>query len=216
MKKTLTLALVLAGAVMLVSCDTAGKEDYFPLGVGSNWCMTGYESFEQVDQPETLFTSVAHTKAVQTTQLTSGEEVVEFSMVETSQVRLPIPREMVYAQTSFVRESGDYILTYSSKDATDPDTTLVLPLETGKTWTVCARGDSSITIEVLGRDDVTVAAGNYSNCWKLAVTSTVGANSLTFHWWLADGVGVVKRYLDVTGQGVRTVMSYELQSEDVR
>ncbi len=217
MKKPLLLAALFCAALVLVNCDLFGsKPDFFPMTVGSTWTFQGWMTYEQVDDPDTLFTSRTVTEVTGTTTLSTGEEVAEFQSTDTTHTLVPAETTSVNVSRSFVRQDGDYILAFDSRDDTEPDTALSLPLEQGKTWTVHSKADTSITALVLKKETVTVRAGEFKDCWKLEITiSTGGLGQKTF-WWYADGIGRVRNYVESTNSGIRTVLENELVSYDVK
>lgn len=217
MRKTLLLAALLCSALVLVNCDLFGsKPDFFPMTVGSTWAYQGQMTYEQVDDPDTMWTSRTTTEVAGMTTLGSGEEVAEFVNTDTIHTYVPFETTSVTVSRSYVRQAGDHVLAYDSKDDTEPDTALSLPLEEGRTWTVHSRTDTSVTARVTGRETVTVAAGEFKDCWKVKVTMTAGNLTQDTYWWYADGVGRVRNYLEATNSGIRTVIENELVSSDVK
>jgi hypothetical protein len=63
---------------------------------------------------------------------------------------------------------------------------------------------------------VTVAAGEFKDCWKVEVTLAAGSITQKTYWWYADGIGRVRNYLEATNSGIRTVIENELVSSDVK
>jgi len=60
--------------------------------------------------------------------------------------------------------------------------------------------DTQTTIfTILGREDVAVPSGNFSNCVKVFRTRSAGGSTGTSVYWLAEGFGWVKRIDNYTG-----------------
>ncbi len=210
MKKVVTLGL-LTVAVFLLNCP-GGVEDYYPTTIGSVW---NYKMFVLMASPtdgtlDTIQTETRATVATRNDKLTSGEDVVE--IVSTNLVTLRFPRESTFTivETCYVRETGDMVLSYATKDDTEPDTTLVLPLSRGKTWNV----GHGITAEVIEQEDVTVAAGTYKNTWKIKQRES-GATEEIFIW-LANRVGTVKIHSEWSSGGYNFTLHGELTSASIK
>ncbi len=219
MKKSLLFVALLAAVALLVtSCDLFGgdKAGYYPMTVGSTWEFQGWMTTEQVDQ-DTIFTSKTHAEVTQKVTLAGGEEASEFVMTESTHMRLPQETTIVYVDTSYARETDNYVLAYDSKDDTDPDTVLALPLEEGKTWTIHTSGDTTLSAKVIGKETTNVPAGEYKNCWKVEITTNVGSDATpTMHYWYADGVGRVKNFMEYTEQSYKTTLINELTSATIK
>jgi hypothetical protein len=217
LKKPLLLAALLCSALVLMNCGLFGsRPDFFPTTVGSTWTYQGWMTYEQVDDPDTLFTTRTKTEVTEKTTLFSGEEVSEFVNTDSTHTFVPFETTSVNVSRSYVRQDGDYILAYDSKDDAQPDTALALPLEEGKTWTIYSNADTSVTALVLKRETVTVAAGEFKDCWKLEVTISTGGLGQKTYWWYADGIGRVRNYVESTNSGIKTVLENELVSSDVK
>lgn len=219
MKKGLLFALLpVAALLFLVSCDTGAEADYYPLTVGSVWRYSGYMTIStSLDGVDTVWTSVIKVEATKKDNLTSGEEVTELVSIDTSNIKFPTPRTDVTTHTTYSREAGDYVLVYGSKDDTEPDTLLALPLEQGKSWNVSAHGDTVTAATVEAKEDVTVPAGKQTDCWKLRLSVRVAAETLyTQYMWLADGIGHVLTSVEYEQQGTTVKSEIKLTSADVK
>ena len=217
MKKTLLLAALFCSALVLTNCDLFGsKPDFFPMTVGSTWTYHGWMTFEQVDDQDTLFTSRTATEVRAMTTLTNGKEVAEFVNTDTTRTLVPFETTSVNVSSNYVRKDGDYVLAFDTKDDTEPDTMLALPLEQGRMWTMRSQADTSITALVLGQETVTVRAGEFKDCWKLEITISAGGLGQKTYWWYADGIGRVRNYVESTNSGIKTVLENELVSHDVK
>ncbi|MGQ9708355.1 MAG: hypothetical protein ACUVUR_05715 [bacterium] len=211
MKKVLFAALA-SGAILLLSCDLGGKEDYYPLTVGSKWEYSGYVLLETGTdaQPDTIIRMTAAFIANKNDKLSSGEDVTE--MIATLESHYYYPNETTITQidTSYTRETGNAILEYGSKDDTSPDTALVLPLEKDKTWHV----NPGVIARVLIQEDVMVKAGTYKNAWKIEQTET-GTGYKTYYWY-ANNIGLVKIYNQHTEQSNTYTFNMELVSANIK
>lgn len=215
MKKSLLFVASLLVVVLLATnCDIfGGKEDCFPMGVGSTWNYEGYALMTtSVAGTDTIQTSTTETEATKEDKLTTGEGVVEFVSTTTIHMKLPAESTFTWVDTSYVQKTDEQILSYSSKDDTNPMITIALPLEQDKTWQVT----SNTTARVIAKEDVTVAAGTYKNCWKLELTTTADAGTSTMYYWYADGTGSVQTHMESENQGTTLVMHSELSSATIR
>lgn len=170
MKKLLLLLPIVA---LIVGCGGDEEEEqgtiYLPLSVGNEW---NYDVTATVTNPDTTWTGSFETEITAETTLDNGTEVFEWVQVMTIDT-------ISGTDTFYLEETENYILMYSSKTATVPDTFLALPLEVGKTWG---------NLQVLGQADVTVPAGTFNDCWEILETSAHGS---AYYYFAAD-VGLVK------------------------
>ena len=171
MKKLMWLLPIVA---LIVGCG--GEDDsYFPLTAGNDWTydMTGIYT-----TPATSDTMTA-TYALEigaATTLDNGTEV--FPMVMTITPSDTTQPPMV--DTIYLEETDDYIMAYDTQADTIPsDTALAFPLELGKIWG---------NYEVIDQVDVTVPAGDFSDCWEIMEAIE---DDTTYTYW-KSGVGMVK------------------------
>ena len=212
MKKLLILT-VAAVACFIIGCKSGGSDDYFPMTVGSQWDYSGYMLYGTTTPPtDTLQTMTTSTVAQAKTILTSGEEVVPFQTTTISHTTFPIAMTDTSIGMSYVRESGDVILSYDTLNTTIPDTLLVLPLEANKTW---HNGPNSTAL-VVGQEDVTVAAGTYKNSWKIKYTTVSGSDTMEMFQWFAKGVGGVKTHYEASQSGYNMIYNQELTSSTIK
>ncbi len=94
-----------------------------------------------------------------------------------------------------------------------PDVFLKLPAEDGLSWehlNIGTGNESTTVLTYEGRADVSVAAGDFEQCWELSrdKTSTYGATEFTslFVDWYCPGHGLVKRSMTNT-DGDTTILS---------
>ncbi len=171
MRKIMWLLPIVA---LIVGCG--GEDDsYFPLTAGNDWTydMTGIYT-----TPSTSDTMTASymMEIGDATTLDNGTEV--FPMVMTMTPDDTTQSGMV--DTVYLEETDDYIMVYDSKADTIPsDTVLSFPLELGKTWA---------NYEITDQVDVTVPAGDFSDCWEIMEAID---DDTSYSYW-KSGVGVVK------------------------
>ena len=209
MKKSILLAVVLVGvAVLSTSCDLfGGKADYYPLGIGSIWNYTLTTIMS--DTSGTLNDTTVNTvkvDAVKEEQLGSGEKVVMLVNALTDTT------DATYYDTSYARKDGEKVLAYSDLNDTNPDLILNGPPAMDKTWTV----NEDITAKIVAKENVTVTAGTYKNCWKVELTSVMDADTMKYYMWFADGTGNVKYFASATNMGVTVTMTEELTSATIK
>ncbi len=204
--KRLFLAIPLF-ILLFIFCGEKGEE-YFPMGVGSVWKYTGYTLLITSSSTDTIQKFTSDTKADSKGNLDNGLEVTLFVNIETVYVKSPYETTLVEVDTTYIRESGNYILSYESKSDPTPDTVLALPLEKDKTWQV----DSTTTAKVLVEENVTVPAGTFK-AWKVEQTT----QGIPIYYWFAEGTGLVKVNMDYEPiSGYRYVMNMELKSANVK
>ncbi|MGQ9678827.1 MAG: hypothetical protein ACUVUD_06055 [bacterium] len=210
------LAVTIAGiAALFVACNIFGsKEDYYPLSIGSTWnyffctiMSTGNDG-----SMDTIETTTSSTRATMNDKLNSGEDVV--ALVKTGTVHLRFPRETTYAiiETCYTRKTENFVLDYESKNDTEPDTVLALPLAVGKKWHI----NSELTAEVLQRENVTVTAGIYPNAWKIEMVYVSGQDTFRIFTWYASGVGNIKYSSEQSSAGDTFIYHGELVSANVK
>ncbi len=178
MKKLLVFVPI---ALLIIGCG-GGEKNYYPLTEGNTW---NYRTITNVTMPDTAFsdTSSMTTEITVKTTLNNGTEVYE-----------QIATTDGGKDTSYVQETDDYILSYEDKADTEPDTMVALPLEEGKTWTVFNDSTYTQTGKAIGKESVTVPAGTYDDCWKIAYIYADSAFSETSFVYLAPDIGMVKVY----------------------
>jgi hypothetical protein len=170
---------VAAAALFVVSCGRE-KSDYFPLGLGYTWnYVVPYEgSF-----------------SIRVTDVTGAKYTVKGESDESLEGVWP------FSETDgdtgvYYMDSGDTIR-YGSGNSI----VVIRPLGVGATWA----NDSFDSVRVLGKEEVTVPAGVYDNCAKVAYYG----GEVEWYIWFAPGVGIVKGYEFVYD------VEYNLVSADV-
>ncbi len=178
MKKLLVFVPI---ALLIIGCG-GGEKNYYPLTEGNTW---NYRTITNVTMPDTTISDTGSVKTEITvkTTLNNGTEVYEQIMTMDGT-----------ADTSYVQDTDDYILSYEDKADTEPDTMVALPLEEGKTWTVLKDSAYTETGKAIGKESVTVPAGTYDDCWKIAYIYADSAFSETSFVYLAPDIGMVKVY----------------------
>ncbi|RKX71713.1 hypothetical protein DRP53_00575 [candidate division WOR-3 bacterium] len=172
-----------------------GEKKYLPLAVGNEWdyTMTTHNATYQNDTlvSDTTFTHHYTSKITGTDKTTGGVEV--YVMISTFEST---------TDTTYLEERDDDIYSYSSLSDTNPILVLDHPLDDGKTWS-----SGGFTYEVIGSEDVSVKAGDFS-CKKIKVTYS-GVES---YFWYAEGVGEVKySYADTSEVAPGTKLITEVE-----
>lgn len=191
-------------ALLIIGCG-GGEKNYFPLTEGNTW------NYRIVTKMTIGDSTISDTGSVKTeitvkTALNNGTEV--FEQVMTSDMS---------SDTSYVQETDDYILSYDDKADTAPDTLISLPLEEGKTWTISKDLSYTQTAKAIGKESVTVPAGTYDDCWKIADIYSDSAFSETSFVYLAPDVGLIKVFQSTTIDTNMTVEStMELESATIK
>jgi len=173
------LLLLIPIIVLIIGCGGDDETNYFPITVGNEWnydmTMTQIIVIDTMTSDTTVQTGTNSSEITAETTLDNSTAVFEMIMTMTFDDTL-IP---VFADTSYVEETEDYLLTYSNKSDTVPnDTMLALPLETGKTWA---------DYEVMGQKNVTVPAGTFNDCWEIREV-----DEDTIYMYVALDIGMVK------------------------
>jgi hypothetical protein len=145
------------------------------------------------------------------TTLSNGNEVIPFQSTTITHVFTPVMNDTTIG-TSYARESGDFILGYSSTTDTIPDTLMMTSLSEGKTW----HNSTNSTALVVGQEDVTVVAGTYKNAWKIKYTSVSGSDTMEMFQWYAKGVGAVKTHYESSQSGYNMIFNQELTSSTIK
>lgn len=180
MKKHIVFILFIVFTLFITSCGGDGDSGvaYYPLTVGDIW---NYEVTMTWEDPDTtmVITGDLRAKITDETQLDNGtdvfEQVVAWTLDGSS-----------FVDTNYIEETDAAIISYDRKDGTDPFTLLELPIEDGNTWIV----NTTTTAVVLGKQDVSVPAGEYDNCWEIAYI----ISDDTTYVYFAEDVGEVKEY----------------------
>jgi len=204
MKKIMWLLPVIA---LLISCGGDEEVDnYFPLTVGNTWTYDMMYKMMLVDTTE--YTGTSTTEITRETTLNNNIEV--FEQVTTMTWDDTTMTNSV--DTTYIQTTDDYMLIYDDLADTDPDTSLVLPIAQGNTWTVYADTADTVTAEVIEQVDITVPAGTYANCWDIQYTSL---GQIQNNWFALD-VGIVKHYMLIVQPTMLIDFTKELTSVDLQ
>jgi hypothetical protein len=205
-KLMLVSAALVAAALVMTTCDKktddgdnggGATSDYFPMTIGSAWT---WRSDAHYVNPDTTMTDTQMMRAVSADTLSNGKSVVTIEMSAHG-----------WTDTIYVHKSSNCVLFFHELDSTDCDTLLLLPLEQGKSWT--RYGGTSRTT-VIGKEDVTVPAGNFPECWKLV---TIGPPmQCTVYTWLGRGTGDVMEHIVYHDTAGGYTINSELISVDVK
>ncbi len=190
MKKLLLLVPVL----IIVGCGLFGGEDYYPLKVGNLWKYEGYTTMQ--DTTTTTIDTTAMTKyesEITGTAQIGGKDVFVTVLKTTRYSYWPMVDTTVTYDTSYTKEEKDTIWSYETLADTMPTISMVLPLELNKTW-MQVSGTDTVTYTVKAKEDMTVPAKAYSNCWKVEMKMS-GSDEKAYYWY-ADGVGLIKYWMD--------------------
>ncbi|MGB7055269.1 MAG: hypothetical protein WBE28_08110, partial [bacterium] len=109
--------------VLIFSCG--GEEDaesYLPLAVGNQWTYDVTYMMILVDTTQTAGTST--TQITRQSVLNNNVEVLEQVTTTTWDDPQVVPNSI---DTTYLRETNDYLLVYNDLADTNPDTSLVLP-----------------------------------------------------------------------------------------
>ncbi len=197
------LVLSLGLALLIIGCG--GEKSIIPITVGNDWnyglttIMTG-----------TVNDTMTGSQTLQISRETTlDNETGAFEVI----FRMEYDDTLVTGTTDtmYFVETDDYLLVYSSKSDTEPDTHLVFPVETGNTWTVHKDTSSTQTATVLGKKNVNVPAGTYNDCWEIGY---IYDGETTYTYW-APGTGNVKSYMYM--QDTMSIeMTLELESATIK
>lgn len=204
MKKLIWLLPVIA---LIIGCGGDDVENFFPLAVGNVWNYDLLYTMMAVDTTE--YTGTSTTEITQETNLDNNVDV--FEQVTTT-VWDDTTVMVNSVDTTYIQETEDYILIYNDLADTEPDTSLVLPIEEGNTWTVYADTTDTLTAEVIGQEDVTVPAGTFTDCWDITYTSL----GQTQDNWFAPEMGVVRQYMSIIAAPVTIEFIRELTSSTIQ
>jgi hypothetical protein len=168
-------------------------DSYWPLNVGNIWKYTGMT---------TITTTTVDTvnKILLKNEITANNQTISGNTVFTVTARESIiffnpDTFYVYTDTSYVRQVNNAILTYTSLTDPEPDTSLMINLAEGKTWTQLSNnGADTVVYTVLVKEYVAVPAGIY-NAWKVKAVWNSGT---PVYYWYAGGVGMVRYYYEYT------------------
>ncbi len=180
------LCLIIAIAILMYSgCGLFGGKTYYPLTVGNIW--------KYSMQTVTIDSVRTDTTTSQTTTSITGTD----KLADDREAFVVTSTTGSGSYTSYMLEDGDYILAFDSKTDSMPDTVLAQPLEDGKSWTVNSFPTiGKFTASVTGQEDVTVEAGDYSDCWIVKYSYDNNPSIVENKSWFAKNVGTVKSYVE--------------------
>ncbi|UCD18865.1 MAG: hypothetical protein JSU64_05400 [candidate division WOR-3 bacterium] len=202
--KRIFASILLACIVLFVgTCGGEGdgeNDGYYPLSIGNTW---DYMVGMTVEQPGTIsiFMGNSRDEIIGTTQLAGGTSVFEWI----TSITLDGYSD---SGTFYIHETDTAVYVYESLNDTVPDRYLELPLENGNTWTV----NSDVAAIVLGIVDVSVPAGNYTDCWEIAY---IQSSDTTFAY-LARGIGEVKGWAQTSIGDTTVTLRLDLESATIQ
>lgn len=204
MRKLVWLLPVIA---LIIGCGgDEDANDYLPIAVGNSW--TYDMVYQTILGDTTEYTGISTTEITRETTLNNNIAVLE-------QVTTMLWDDTTMANsvdTTYIQTTDDYLLIYDDLADTEPDTSLVLPIEQGNTWTVYADTADTMTAEVIEQVNITVPAGAYTNCWNIQYTSLGQIQDN----WLALDVGIVKHHMQMLQQTMLIDFTKELTSYTVQ
>jgi hypothetical protein len=185
------------------------NNSYWPLNVGNTWKYAGMTTVTTSTNTDTTSTMFI------TEQITANDQTIGGNMVFTVVVRESIltynpDTFYIYTSTSYLRQSNDAILSYESLTDPEPDTTLMLDLAVGKTWSQVS-GTDTMVYTVLVKEDVTVPAGTY-DAWKIKLVYNSGT---PMYYWYAGGTGLVKMSYTYTYYTATVAVWYDLTAATI-
>lgn len=206
------LLLLIPLVFFIIGCG--GEEvgtTFFPLAVGNIW---EYMLTQTMTTPDTTIfggTGTQEQEITAETTLDNGTEVFEQVTITTIIVQFDtiFADTSMFVDTTYIQETENYLLMYDSKDDTEPDTMAALPPEIGKSWNT----EDSTTATYVGQESVTVPAGTFSDCWKIAIFMPAGDDTTWFY--VAEDVGMVKMLMTETDADTAMGMLLELEDYDV-
>jgi hypothetical protein len=200
MKKLLVLVPVV---LFLVGCG-GGEKDYWPVTVGNIW---NYQQIANITAPETTFADTSTMKVEVTKETTLDNNTAVFEIIESGEG---------WTDTSYWQKTDEYLFWYDDKSDTEPDTSLVFPLEEGNTWNVHKDSSYTETMRVMGKESVTVPGGTYDDCWKGMDIYTDGTIAETAYVWLAPDIGWVKMTSTETDSNWTATINIELLNATIK
>lgn len=176
----LTVAVLLTVLAVTPGCRKSAQPDYFPLVPGAQKLMR---------------ISTRHVAAAETSETTE----VRLVSVVLGQKRLPevgnvwvveTPRDSGPSNFSYFRKTPDAVVQLVPRRGKTPLTLLYLslPLEKGKHWYDTEAQHERL--EVVARETLRVEAGEFPDCYKVAVIRV--DTDVAMHQWFAPGIGPVK------------------------
>lgn len=197
------LMLLIPTIILIIGCG--GDAVYFPLTVGNQWEYSITQTIT-LTSPDTSweYTGNSVTEITAETTLDNGLSVLELVTTTTWDDTLMTDTTV----TTYVEETEDYMLIYDNKADTDPDTSLMLPIEIANTWTVYSDSADTMTAYVVGKAIVTVPAGSYDDCWQIEYTFGGGINMD----WFAPDFGIVRHEYEMVDSNSTIEFLKELES----
>ena len=212
--KNLILLVILS--FFIVRCGPVGTS-YFPLDVGNKWNHTITATYtDTTATPDSVWadTGTRTVEIIGETTLDNGTKVLEAVITEVLKV---LNDTITYTDTLYYQETGDYLRYYYDKSDEDYYyTELDLPIEEGKTWTAYTSFFGVEMALVLGKEDVTVPAGDYNDCWKIGYIFHNRDGYDTTYVYYAEGVGMLKRSQTRLSKPATTTTLIELESATIK
>lgn len=181
------LMLLIPTIVLIIGCG--GEAVYFPLAVGNQWEYSITQTIT-LTSPDTTWDNTGNSVTEITGETTLDNDNPVLEQVTTTTWDDTLMTDTI--DTTYIEETEDYMLIYNNKADTDPDTSLMLPIEVANTWTVYSDSADTMTAYVVAKAIVTVPAGSYDDCWQIEYTFGGGVNTD----WFAPDFGIVRHKYD--------------------
>jgi len=92
-------------------------------------------------------------------------------------------------QVDYYFQNEDGLYYYDTLKSEEPIPALIYPLEEGQKWSY-GKGDNAIDFTILAKEDVSVPAGDFKDCYKIEFKPKAG--NLTMIEWFCPRIGFVK------------------------
>ncbi len=205
MKKLMWLLSLL---ILIIGCGGEEEtDDYLPLAVGNSWTYQTTYTMIAVDTVQNTGSST--TEITRQVLLNNNIEALEQVTTNIWDDTLIVPNSV---DTTYLLVNEDFLLVYNDLTDTEPDTSLVLPIEDNNTWVVYADTTDTLAAEVIGQEDIAVPAGSFSDCWNIEYTSL---GQMQNDWFALD-VGIVRYHMQIVQpmgiiQFTKELESYSLE-----
>ncbi len=208
--KTRRSVIFLFAATLFLACGddpfNPGQNDdslFYPLAVGNTWSYARFGTYN-IDSLSYTIAGTSTVNITGTAEHSGGFQVfVEETMVSDTIQGLMIVET---ADTIYVRVTSAGFFGYPGLSSTDSCRTVPFPLIAGMVWAF--QTEPAVTGEILSLTaDVSVPAGNFSDCMEMRTTWIEGGNVVNTADF-APGVGMVRNvYSQGAGQYTTEVTS---------
>ncbi|MFO7675287.1 MAG: hypothetical protein R6X12_03085 [bacterium] len=214
MRNPVLAILAAVAALACLSCDQfEGDADFFPTAVGSSW---RYEAEMVLLPSDTILTQVTNLRVTGTAPLGAGGTAAVFVTTDSLRQRVPWDTLLVNSDTSWILKDSRWVLDFDGPNDDKPDTMLVLPLELNKTWQVLVKADTTVWGTVVKRENITVPAGTFADCWAVEYEYSYTGGSYKLTHWYAEEVGWVRGWSEFTAGNYTGRNEQRLTGYDVK